>query len=133
MGTVAFERRGGLVFVPVAIRFPDGHVSEFEFVLDTGTAVTMLERRLALRAGCLPGAAVRRSRVSSILGTETGYVVRVPEVAAVGVVRCDLAIACHRIDPQAAVHGLLGADFFAGLRLVIDYGTGTVELTQSLP
>ena len=40
-------------------------------------------------------------------------------------------IACHGFAPDGQVAGLLGGDFFVGLRLVIDYDAGTVELSES--
>ena len=133
MPVVPFDSSEGLVVVPDAIWGPSGVARRFRFVLDTGTARTMLSERTAYRLGFSPSGATRRSRVSSVLGAELGYVVRAPRVRALGWDRDDFEVACHSFAPDAQVAGLLGGDFFAGLVLTINYAAGTVELTESPP
>jgi predicted aspartyl protease len=117
------------VFVPVELSGPSGHGETFDFVLDTGTSRTIIDVGAADRIGFGTGAAIGRSRVSSALGVELGYMVRTPRIAALGWERTEFEIACHHLGANADVHGVLGIDFFAGLRLVIDFAASTVELT----
>ncbi|MBI5500174.1 MAG: aspartyl protease family protein [Deltaproteobacteria bacterium] len=132
MGPLAFERRGGLIVVPVIV-WAHGIPSEtLHFALDTGTATSILDVNQALRLGLRPDHALRCSRVRSMIGEEFGYVVRAPHISSLGWIRDDFEIACHSFPPGDDIDGLLGDDFFAGLRLVLDYGAGTVELTESL-
>jgi predicted aspartyl protease len=131
MTAVRFEALDGLVIVPVVVWGPNGAARRFRFVLDTGTARTMLSERTAVLLGFSPADATRRSRVASVLGAELGYMARAPRIHALGWERDNLEVACHRFAPGAQVAGLLGADFFAGLRLLIDYGAGVVELSES--
>ena len=100
-------------------------------MLDTGTARTILSERTASLLGFSASGATRRSRVSSVLGAEVGYMVRAPRVHALDWERNDFEVACHSFAPGTQVAGLLGGDFFAGMRLVIDYGAETVELDES--
>jgi predicted aspartyl protease len=131
MAAVRFEVIDGLVIVPVVVWGPSGTARRFRFVLDTGAARTMLSERTASSLGFSSTEATRRSRVTSVLGSEVGYMARAPRVHALGWDRDDFEVACHGFAPDAQLAGLLGGDFFVGLRLVIDYGAGTVELSES--
>jgi predicted aspartyl protease len=131
MTAARFEVVDGLVVVPVVVWGPRGEAFRLRFVLDTGTSRTMLSEQAATLLGFSPSDATRRSRVSSVLGTEGGYMARASRIRALGWERDDVEVACHSFAPDAHVAGLLGADFFAGLRLVIDYGAGTVDLSES--
>jgi hypothetical protein len=88
----------------------------------------MLAEPMAQVLGLTPDRAVRRSRVTSVLGPEIGYLVRAPRIRALGWERTDLVVACHQFAEGCNMDGLLGADFFAGMRLVIDYASGIVTL-----
>ncbi len=116
--------------MPVVIRGPGGMEVRLPFVLDTGTERTIVEVRVAEKLGFLPQHVVQRSRVSSPLGVEEGHIVRTPRLHALGWERDDFEIACHQLAANATVAGLLGADFFAGLVLTINYAVGTVELAE---
>ena len=130
MGTTFFRPQNGLVFLRVLIWGPTGHTREARLVLDTGTARTMLAEPMAHALGLTPDRAVRRSRVSSVVGPELGYMVPVRRIRALGWERLDFAVACHRFAEGCNMDGLLGADFFAGLRLIIDYAVGRVDLIR---
>ncbi|MBI5486138.1 MAG: retropepsin-like domain-containing protein [Deltaproteobacteria bacterium] len=132
MGTIAFQRRDGLIFVPVDVWGHGVAAKTLHFVLDTGTSTSILNVIHAVGLGFRPDRATARSRIRSIIGQETGYVVRAPHVRSLDWVRDDFPLACHSFPAEDRLDGLLGADFFAGLRLVIDYGAATVELTESL-
>jgi predicted aspartyl protease len=131
MPEARFEVVDGLIIVPVVVWGPKGAARRFRFVLDTGTARTILSERTASMLGFTPSDATRPSRVASILGAELGYVVVVPRIHSLGWERDDFEVACHGFDPDAQVAGLLGGDFFARMRLVIDYGTGMIEVSKS--
>jgi hypothetical protein len=73
--------------------------------------------------------ALRPSRVASVLGAELGYVVRTSRLATLGWERINFHVACHRFATGTGIDGLLGLDFLAGMRLVLDLATGSVELT----
>jgi len=131
MGSVSFTSCDGLVRVPVLVWGCGRAVSSLSFVLDTGAPRTLLDVEAARNMGLAPERAVRRSRVLTAVGAEEGYVVIAPRIRCLGWERGGLEIACHQLAASAQVDGLLGADFFAGLRLIIDYGAGTVELSES--
>ena len=133
MAFVRFELVDGLALVPVIVWGPRGDGRKFRFVLDTGTARTMLSHDGAGWLGFSPEMATRKSRVTSVVGAELGYLVRAPRVHALGWDRADFEIACHGFAPEARIDGLLGADFFAGLVLTVNYVAGTVDLAEPPP
>ena len=128
---IRFRPGTRLVSVPVRVWGPRRPPSDLVFVLDTGTDRTIIDTQIALRLGFSERDAIRRSRVSSPLGHEEGFMVVAPRFRALGWERGGFELACHQLTTTTEVDGLLGADFFDGLRLVIDYGDGTVELSES--
>jgi predicted aspartyl protease len=130
---IAFRFTPGpcLISVPVVVWGPRRSPSDLVFVLDTGTERTIIDVEIAARLGLSEEQAIRRSRVVSALGAEEGFVVTVPRFRALGYDRNDFPIACHRLGANARIDGLIGADFFDGLRLVIDYGAGVVAVSVS--
>ena len=131
MTVFRFRPGPALVSVPVTVSGLLRPSSDLVFVIDTGTERTIIDVDIGRRLGFSEQDAVRRSRVVSALGAEEGFVVVTPRIRALDWERDDFPIACHRLGSTARIDGLLGADFFAGLRLVIDYGAGIVELSES--
>jgi hypothetical protein len=130
--SVRFRTTDGLVRVPVIVVVPEG-TARLRFIVDPGTARTILAEEQAVHLGLTRAASTQRSRIASVLGAEEGYIVRLAGLHAVGWERPDFEVACHRFAPGAEVEGLLGADFFAGLVLTIDYASSTVSLTEPRP
>jgi predicted aspartyl protease len=130
---IAFRFKPGpcLISVPVVVWGPRRSPSDLVFVLDTGTERTIIDVAIAARLGFSREQASRRSRVLSALGAEEGFLVTAPRLRALGWDRDNFPIACHQLGANARIDGLIGADFFDGLRLVIDYGGGIVEVSES--
>ncbi|MBI5487411.1 MAG: retropepsin-like domain-containing protein [Deltaproteobacteria bacterium] len=126
-----FEPGPCLLSVPVTLWGPRRSPSDLVFVLDTGTERTIVDLEIASRLGFSERDSTRRSRVVSALGAEEGFLVTAPRILALGWDRDGFPIADHRLGANARIDGLIGADFFAGLRLVIDYGAGVVEVSES--
>ncbi len=130
MGSVSFASRDGLVRVPVLVWGCARAVSSLSFVVDTGTPHTLLDMEAARNLGFVPERAVGRSRVLTAVGSEEGYTVVAPLIRSLGWERDGFRISCHELAATTQVDGLLGADFFAGLVLTVDYAAGTVSLTE---
>jgi predicted aspartyl protease len=133
MGSVSFTSCDGLVRVPVLVWGYGRAVSSLSFVVDTGAPRTLLDVEAAKNLGLAPERAVGRSRVLTAVGAEEGYVIIAPRIRGLGWERGGFEIACHQLAANAQVDGLLGADFFAGLVLTVNYAVGTVELTEPPP
>ena len=131
MTAFRFKAGPGLISVPVVVWGLRRPPSDLVFVLDTGTERTIIDTEIAARLGFSERQATGRSRVLSAVGAEEGFLVTVPRFRALGCEHSPFPVACHHLGPKARIDGLLGADFFAGRRLVIDYGAGIVELSES--
>jgi hypothetical protein len=131
MGPFAYRLRDGLIYLPVHVGREAAPAEAFDFVLDTAAARTILNVKHARKLGLALDSGHHLSRIRSVIGEELGVFVRVPLFEALGWVREDFELACHAFRAEEDINGLLGADFFAGLRLTIDYGAGTVELDES--
>lgn len=129
---VRFRTTDGLVRVPVIV-VASQTTARLRFIVDPGTARTILAEEQAVHLGLTRAASTGRSRVASVLGAEEGYVVQVAGIHALGWERPDFEVACHRFAAGADVEGLLGADFFSGLVLTIDYADNTVDLSEPPP
>ena len=127
-----FTFHEGLLYVPVLVFGPRGRAA-LRFVLDTGTARTMIAEGAARLLGFTPEGAIRKTRVASVLGAETGFLVRARRLHSLGWDRDAFEIACHRFAPEAQVDGLLGVDFFADLKLTVNFAAGTIELVPGRP
>jgi len=130
--SVRFRTTDGLVRVPVIVGTARA-TARLRFIVDPGTARTILAEEQAVHLGLTRDVSTRRSRVASVLGAEEGYIVRLAGIHALGWERPDFEVACHRFAAGAEVEGLLGADFFAGLVLTIDYASNTVDLSRPTP
>ncbi len=133
MTSVSFESHDGLIRVPVLVWGVGRAMSSLSFVVDTGTPNTLLDVEAARNLGFAPERAVGRSRVLTAVGAEEGYVVVAPRIRGLGWERGSFRLACHQLAATAQIDGLLGADFFAGLVLTINYAAGTVDLTEPEP
>ena len=106
----SFEADGDLITVEATIAGPRGRMVA-RLVLDTGSALTTLAPELAEALGYTPADRVTRSVVRSAVAEEHGYIVRVPQLTALGFtlpnVHVNVAALSHDIE------GLLGMNFLS--------------------
>jgi hypothetical protein len=124
-----FEYRDDLLWVAVQV---SKSAAPLQFLLDTGAEVSVINldtaRRLGLRLG-------HRVKVSSVQTTMTGYWPQKLSATAGNVILPSnfLALDLSRLSAACtqAVDGLIGADFFKGRIVQIDFGAGKIRLLQS--
>ncbi len=106
-----------------------GHTELLNFLLDSGAGATVLDLSAARRAGLKLG---RRETVQGVQGVCTAY--RVDEISAmVGGVPVAYSMLALDLGPVSRscgvrIDGLLGADFFCGRIVQIDYAVGKLRL-----
>jgi predicted aspartyl protease len=105
----------------------------FRFRLDTGASRTVVAARLAASLG-LPSAGT--TRVITQTSETAGRLVRMDEVSlttdlAVGATA--LVVADHDLDPERAIHGLLGQDVLSHWPYTIDYAAGLLTFAEPSP
>lgn len=109
MADIAYRLDRELIIVPVTI-FSPTHFFRANFVLDTGASHTIIDYRIAESIGYARQDASAPSRVSSAVGKEEGYRLRIESIEALGNKISPFEIACHRLYEQG-VEGLLGMTF----------------------
>lgn len=109
MADYAFRLDHRLILVEVQLSGPRG-IFDAEFVLDTGASYTIIDYRLAEHLGYSEKNAVSPSRVSSALGKEEGYRIKIEAIESLGKKFSPFEVACHSLYEQG-VAGLLGMTF----------------------
>jgi predicted aspartyl protease len=126
--TFRFDAEQGLIIVAAELHGASGSAL-LRLALDTGASGTLLNTSLLVAAGYDPTASEDRIEVTTGSGVE--YVARViiRKLRALGHERLDFPVLAHTLPPTARVDGLLGLDFFRGLRLTADFRSGIIDLT----
>jgi predicted aspartyl protease len=96
--------------------------------VDTGATSTLVNVAMLVAIGCEPALAADRVQVTTGSGVEFAPRVELQRLAALGQERFEFPVLGHTLPPSAGVDGLLGLDFFRGLRLTIDFRAGQLDL-----
>ncbi len=125
---IPFQLRDGMVWLKVAVA---GKSEPLNFLLDSGAGASVLDLAAARRLGCKLGA---RQNVQGVHSRCVAYRIEgfAAHAASIAIPTSLLAVdlsgpsrTCHqRID------GLLGADFFRGRIVQIDFAAQTIRLLQ---
>jgi clan AA aspartic protease (TIGR02281 family) len=115
--TSFLELDQGLIVVSVVVTGP-ARKANARFVLDTGAAVTTITPRMAAFVGYSARDGLKRTTVRTAIGSESGYVVRTVELAALGFATPRLPV--HVFDlGDMHIHGLLGMNFLSSFNYEI--------------
>ena len=105
-----FDPAASLLFVKATVTGPRA-AEELNLVFDTGAAETIIEPGALDRVGYSAREAESLSSVSSIVGREVGYRIRVSEFEALGYAFPDFQVAAHDFPDGFDIDGLLGTSF----------------------
>lgn len=106
---------------------PDAEVI-LRLALDTGATMTMIRPASLLQIGADPALATERLAMTTASGVEYVPKAIVGTFIAVGAERRNMPVIAHTLPPSASVDGLLGLDFFRGMKLSIDFRAGLLDL-----
>ena len=127
---IPFEYQEGLLW----IKATTAHGESLNLLLDTGAGVSVLNTTAAERLGVKPG---RRIEVRGVETTLPGYSIKPPPLAAAGfrLTGPSLAVNLETLSSSCdrPVDGLLGADFFRGRIVQIDFAAQIVRMLNSRP
>jgi hypothetical protein len=118
---------GGLIIVPARVTGPEGD-AVIRLALDTGATVSMVNWEVLVLVGYDPASSPERLRVTTGSGVEKVPRMDVKSLEALGQRRDDFALLCHTLPASATVDGVLGLDFFANLRLVLDFRASVMSV-----
>ena len=115
-----------MIIVPVSINSSD----PYDFMLDTGSAKTMVDRKLTRELG-LP--AVAEKTVIGVLASTKMLVVHVNSLSVGGaeVLGGDVFSTDHASSITGKVRGVLGEDFLRNFDLLIDYRHQVIRLESA--
>ena len=124
---ITFDPTQGLIVIPTRL-----HGLQIDTVvrlaLDTGATGSMINWDVAVLLGYDPASAKERIQVTTGSGVEFAPRIVVKKVEVLGRSLENFPILCHTLPPSATVDGLLGLDFFRGVRLVVDLQAGIITL-----
>lgn len=126
--TIPFQFRDGMIWMNVTV---PGRSEPLKFLLDSGAGVSVVDTATAQRVGWALG---DRSAVQGVQGRAVAYRVCGVSATTGGVAIPGNLLAIDLSGPSARCHqridGLLGADFFRGRIVQIDYAAQRVRLLE---
>ena len=125
MWSSRFEPEGGEIWIPVRVSGPLGR-KWLQFLLDTGTAVSVIDTSVMDALGYNASAGKRTVRMGSIGGVQDGYALDVERLGTMGFERAPCELICQ--DLPRGVDGLIGLDLLRGRILTVDAITGTITV-----
>ena len=124
---ITFDPTQGLIVIPTRLHgFRTDTI--VRLALDTGATSSMINWDVAVLLGYDPASSKERIQVTTGSGVEFAPRIVVKKVEVFGRSLENFPILCHTLPPSATVDGLLGLDFFRGVRLVVDLQEGIVAL-----
>src|SRR5437868_4331 len=108
--TTRIDPAAKLVDIPVTLRDADGRVRDATFILDCGTQITIIDRKLAASIGLTVDRSEGPSRLVGPTGPDIGYKARIPGFEVMGGGVSDMLVRCHSLYSNAGVDGLVGLD-----------------------
>jgi len=124
---IKFDPKRGLIVIPTRL-FGIHTDTIVQLALDTGATTSMINWDVAVLLGYDPASSKERIQVTTGSGVEFAPRIVVKKVEALGRSLENFPILCHTLPPSATVDGLLGLDFFRGVRLVVDLQKGIITL-----
>lgn len=122
---ITFDPTQGLIVIPT--RLYDLHIDTIaRLALDTGATGSMINWDVAVLLGYDPASTEERIQATTGSGVEFAPRIVVKKIELLGRTLENFPILCHTLPPTATVDGLLGLDFFRGVRLVVDLQAGIV-------
>lgn len=95
-----------------------------QLALDTGATTTLINVAMLVALGYDPALSADRVQVTTGSGVEFAPRIELHRLTALGHERYGLEVLAHTLPPTSGVDGLLGLDFFRGLRLSVDFRSG---------
>ena len=100
----------------------------FLFLLDTGSAKTVVHPDVVDELGYSPRMGRGFSTLEGLGGVQEGYALDVARLATMGFEIAGHTVLCHEIAPGFGVHGLIGMDLLEGRVVRIDGRDGWLEV-----
>ena len=117
-----------IVLRRVKINGPAG-VRKIDVILDTGAVYTVIAWDVAKDIGYDPAISERRMPIVTANGVIEAPLITVESIQLADLRAEAVDVICHDIPEITGIEGLLGLSFLRHFRTLIDYTTGTLEIT----
>lgn len=122
-----FNPHQGLIIVRTELVGQSGNAI-LRLALDIGATNTVVNVGMLTAIGYDPALAPDRFQVTTASGVEFVPRIIVSKITALGQEKRNFPVLCHTLPPSAGIDGLMGLDFFRGLKLIIDFRNGQIVL-----
>jgi predicted aspartyl protease len=112
--------RNGLPCVVVELTHEGKTLLPGEFLVDTGSAGTMIDADYALELGLFPGKQDKIARITGVGGTEFFYLKQLEKIAAGPLIVTGLVVEVGAAPHGFGFGGILGMDFLGATNAIID-------------
>lgn len=118
MKVTRYDPSASLIIVSARLWGPTGKV-KLDLALDTAATLTVIVPEIVDGLGYSLRQGDAITTVSSALGKEPGYLLRVQRFSALGFVETDFRVHVHDLGDNAGIDGLVGLNFLCQLNLEI--------------
>jgi hypothetical protein len=112
--------RNGLPFVAVELTHKGKTLLPGDFLIDTGSAGTMVDADYAMELGLIPGKQDKIARITGVGGAEFFYLKQLEKIAAGYLIATGLMVEVGMTPHGLGFGGILGMDFLSATNAIID-------------
>ena len=127
MTTVVFNKKRPLVVVPVSIK-KGGTILDFNFAIDTGASVSLIDIDVMLAIGYKKNDCIRTVDTVTASKKETAFEFEIDSIKAIGLIRRNFKVISRSLPVGLGIDGLLGLNFFKNRELIIDFKLSEIRL-----
>ena len=123
-----FDPNDDLIIIKIKLWGPLGD-DIVSVALDTAASDTLIVPDVLDALGYNPRHAEGLTSVTSVVGIEKGYRLRVDELSALGYEKQDFIVNAHDLPPECGIQGLLGLNFLRDFNYEIRSKDGVVNVS----
>ena len=127
MTSVVFDKKLPLVVVTVSIK-TGTNVLYFDFAIDTGASVSLIDMDAMLCMGYKKTDAVRTIETVTASKRKTAYEFEMNNICAIGLIRRNFKVISRSLPVGLGIDGLLGLNFFKNKELTIDFKSSEIRV-----
>lgn len=129
MKVTRYDSSASLIIVSARLWGPRGKV-KLDLALDTAASLTVIVPEIVDGLGYSPRQGEAITTVSSALGREPGYLIRVSRFSALGFSVTDFRVHVHDLGDGLGIDGLVGLNFLRHFNIEIRPGEGCLRVDR---
>jgi predicted aspartyl protease len=125
----SFDPESELIIVNAMVSGPRGRIPA-RLALDTGSSVTLIVPDLLDEIGYSARDGVARTSVTTAIGAEHGYLLKVAQLDALGFTRTAFPVHVFDLANRHGIHGLIGLNFLRNFNYEIRPEEGRIVVDE---